>query len=60
MVELGFIFWVKRLKLMAFEMVSRINRRTTALPRGFFKSFAYHVENPKSKSYHACTQVLKN
>ena len=26
MVELGFMFWGKKLKLMAFEMVSRINR----------------------------------
>ena len=31
MVELGFMFYGKILKLMAFEMVSRINRRTTAL-----------------------------
>ena len=30
MVELGFMFWGERLKLMTFEMVSRINRRTVA------------------------------
>ena len=31
MVELGFMFLGKRLELMAFEMESRINRRTTVL-----------------------------
>ena len=31
MIELKFMFWGKRLKLMEFEKVSRINRRTTAL-----------------------------
>ena len=30
-VELGFMFWGKKLKLIAFEMVSSINRRIAAL-----------------------------
>ena len=31
LVELGFMFWGKRLILMAIERVSHINRRTTTL-----------------------------
>ena len=43
MVELGFIFWGKRLKLMASETLSRTDRHTTVLKlqNSFLLTFMY-------------------